>query len=76
MGWAFAVGVQRGGVSSHTRLLLMTGFLGALTTFSTYVLETLQLLLERRYSVALVNVIVHQIGGLALAALGMWLGQF
>lgn len=69
-GWAFAAGVQRGG------LFLMTGFLGALTTFSTYALEALQSLLERRYSVAFVSAAPNNVGGLALAALGMWLSRF
>ena len=33
VGYGFTTGIQRGGLSPHARLLLMTGFLGALTTF-------------------------------------------
>ncbi|GET36213.1 fluoride efflux transporter CrcB [Microseira wollei] len=39
-------------ISPEVRLLVATGFLGAYTTFSTYGLETLNLLRDRSYSAA------------------------
>ena len=44
MGVCFVLFVERAGVSPELRLGIMTGFLGAFTTFSTFSLETLHLL--------------------------------
>lgn len=38
------------------RMGLMTGLLGAMTTFSTFALETVNLLEQRRYTIAALNV--------------------
>lgn len=56
------------------RLLLMTGFLGALTTFSTFSLESLQLIQRGALGWALLHSGLHLFGSLAAAALGYrWL---
>jgi fluoride exporter len=55
------------------RAALITGFLGALTTFSSFSAESLGLLQQSRYGVALAHTLVHVLGSLALAALGWWL---
>jgi fluoride exporter len=55
------------------RLFLVTGFLGALTTFSTFSGESLQLLMTGRALWALAHSAVHLLGCLASAALGYWL---
>lgn len=61
------------------RLLLVTGFLGGLTTFSTFSAESLALLQRQRWDWALLHSGVHLLGSLGCAALGarlarMWLG--
>jgi len=61
------------------RLLLVTGFLGGLTTFSTFSAESLALLQRQRWDWALLHSAVHLLGSLGCAALGarlarMWLG--
>jgi len=48
-----------------------TGFLGAYTTFSTFVVETDQLLDHGRLRVALTYVVASLVAGLAAAAIGM-----
>ena len=53
------------------RLFFVTGFLGALTTFSTYAVETVNAAKAGRPGAALVNVLLHNGGGLVLALYGM-----
>lgn len=55
------------------RLLLVTGFLGGLTTFSTFSAESLALVQTGRLATALAHTAAHVLGALACAALGAWL---
>lgn len=52
------------------RLLLVTGFLGGLTTFSTFSAESLLLLEKGRFDLAAFHTLAHVLGALACAALG------
>ncbi len=53
------------------RLALITGFLGALTTFSTFSVEVVAMLQHARYGLALGTAGLHLLGSLALTLLGM-----
>lgn len=53
------------------RLALVTGFLGALTTFSTFSVEVVAMLQHARYALALGTASLHLVGSLALTLLGM-----
>jgi len=53
------------------RLFVVTGFLGGLTTFSTFSAEVVQQLLDGRPGWALATVAVHVAGSLALTLLGI-----
>lgn len=53
------------------RLLIVTGFMGGLTTFSTFSAEVTILLGDREYLWALVTASTHLFGSLALSAVGM-----
>jgi CrcB protein len=64
-----------GHITVTTKALLCTGFLGAYTTFSTFTLETVELMEEGRMRLALANVGLSCGVGLACAALGFWLGS-
>ena len=52
------------------RLTLVTGFLGALTTFSTFSIESLLLLQRGQFGWAFVHSAAHLFGSLAAAAIG------
>jgi CrcB protein len=53
------------------RLALVTGFLGALTTFSSFSAEVVAMLGQQRYALALATAALHLFGSLALTVLGM-----
>ena len=61
------------GLSPATRLFITTGFLGALTTFSTFSAETMSLLLRTQYAWAAAAVAVHVSGSLLLTGAGILL---
>lgn len=73
---AFALGLLTAlGVSHTVTTLLGTGFLGAYTTFSGWMLETRAEAESRRLGAAAANIAVSVVLGLAAAALGYWLGR-
>lgn len=53
------------------RLLLVTGFLGALTTFSSFSAEVVAMLQQARYALALGTAVLHLAGSLLLTVLGI-----
>ena len=57
-------------LSPAWRLFMTTGFLGGLTTFSTFSAESLGLLMRGEMLAAVVHSAVHLVGSLAAAALG------
>ena len=60
-------------VSREIRLILITGFLGGFTTFSSFGLETINLLKGNEISHAIMNVFFNIIIGLTFVILGMLL---
>jgi CrcB protein len=62
---------RNGGLPLELRLFVITGFLGALTTFSAFSAESVALLARGQYGWALVHSGAHLLGSLAMTALGM-----
>jgi fluoride exporter len=70
---AFLLGFLGGlALSKDAALLVGTGFVGAYTTFSTWMLETQRLGEERQTWMALANIVVSVALGVAAAVLGQW----
>ncbi|MEM5788418.1 MAG: CrcB family protein [Syntrophobacteraceae bacterium] len=72
IGCAFALAERTSMLGPLPRLFFVTGFLGALTTFSSYALESIGFIEAGTSSLALVNLLVNNILGLGLVAVGMW----
>ena len=53
------------------RLLLVTGFLGALTTFSSFSSEVVQMMLGARYGLAALTALLHLCGSLIFTLAGI-----
>lgn len=70
-GVAVVVFQQHPQIDPVWRLLLVTGLLGALTTFSSFSAEVVQMLLAQRYAPALATAAAHLLGSLALTLLGI-----
>ncbi|MFH2066349.1 MAG: fluoride efflux transporter CrcB [Pseudomonadota bacterium] len=75
IGVALAMADKTQLLSPTGRLFFMTGFIGALTTFSTYALETFQAGRNGSIMVAALNVAVSNIGGIVLVFIGIWFTQ-
>jgi CrcB protein len=63
---------RHGGWSQELRLFVVTGFLGALTTFSTFSAEVVAALLRAHYGVALLIASSHLAGSLAATVAGIF----
>ena len=61
--------------TGQARDLVMVGLLGGYTTFSAFSLQTLQLLQQQRYALALFNVGGSVLGCLLAVAIGYWLAS-
>jgi len=71
IGLALAFFSSHAGLAPEWRLACVTGFLGALTTFSTFSAESIQLLEMARYGAALAHSAAHLMGSLMATALGL-----
>jgi CrcB protein len=71
IGLAIAFLAASPSLSPEWRLLIITGFCGGLTTFSTFSAETVALIQEGRLLWALGSVSLHVVGSLAMTAAGL-----
>lgn len=71
MGLAMGFITLGGMVSPELRLLVITGFLGGLTTFSTFSAESVSLISRGDYGWASLHLMSHLLGSLLMTGLGL-----
>lgn len=71
MGMAMQFLMQHAVLAPELRLAIITGFLGGLTTFSTFSAETVTLLLREEYLWMLAIVLIHVLGSVGMTLLGI-----
>lgn len=70
LGMVYIWGTEKMAISSNIRTFLAIGLLGAFTTFSSFSLETLNIIRDGEIRIALLNIG----GSIVLGLLAVWLG--
>lgn len=71
----FAAQSAEGSLNLQLKLAILTGFLGAFTTFSTYSFDTIQIWQQRGANLAIAYVLAQNFLGWLAAGLGLLLGR-
>ncbi len=71
IGFFIAFFAQNSSITPEWRLFIITGFLGGLTTFSTFSAEMTMLITQAKYSSLLIGLLSHVGGSLFMTALGI-----
>jgi CrcB protein len=74
-GFIWALAAQRSIITGETRLILLTGFMGSFTTFSTLMFETGELIKTGQFFLAGGNIILSLIVGLISLFIGFYLAK-
>ena len=75
IGFLAAIAEEKFLLGPNTRLLLMVGFCGAFTTFSTFILETSNLIRDGEILRAFINVMASVAIGFLVFRIGIFLGE-
>ena len=76
LGFFMAYAQERPWVAPGARLLFAVGFVGAYTTFSTFVYETMRLIQERELMLATLNIFGSLLSGAIAVFAGLVLGEW
>ncbi len=74
-GIIFTLAEERFLISSQTRIILLVGFMGAFTTFSSFAFETAALLESRQWMYACGNLLLQNVLGIVAVFLGFFVGR-
>ena len=71
----YAFAEERTGWTGETRLIVLTGFMGSFTTFSTFAFHTASFMRESQWWYATSNILVQNVLGVALLLVGVSVGK-
>ena len=74
-GFVWTLAEDRMLISPQTRMIVLTGFMGAYTTFSTFAFETTQMLAASGWLRAMGNMALQNVLGVAAVVLGFVIGR-
>lgn len=74
-GVVWSLAEERVLVNPEIRIVLLVGFLGAFTTFSSFVFETGELLRDTQWKMAALNIVAQNGLGLVCFFLGLFVGR-
>ena len=69
-GLVWALAQERSIISAEARIIVLAGFMGAFTTFSTFMFETGELLRDSQWALAFGNLALQNVVGLAAVFAG------
>ena len=74
-GLVWSLAEERMAISAGARMVILVGFMGALTTFSSFVFETGTLLRDSQWALAFGNIALENVTGMVLLFLGFAAGR-
>lgn len=74
-GFIYVLAQKKMHINAEIRLIALTGFMGAFTTFSTYAFDTARLLKSAEWATAAGNVFGHTVLGVAALVVGVLVGR-
>lgn len=74
-GFVFSLAEERMLISGQTRTIVLTGFMGSLTTFSTYAFESSRLLNDGEWTLLAANLVGSTALGIVLVIIGLSVGR-
>src|SRR4051794_19723945 len=75
VGVLFALTVERNGLPPESRALVMIGFIGAYTTFSTLMLESWRLIEAGSLAAGMINLVGSGVVGMVAVVIGLTVGR-
>jgi len=74
-GLVWALAEERMAISVLARTVILVGFMGAFTTFSTFAFETMNYVRDSQYMLAFFNVAANCVLGFAAIVSGVWIAR-
>jgi len=74
-GLVWVLAEERSLISGEMRVFILVGFMGAFTTFSTYIFESAQIAFDAQWMRLAANLVGQNLAGFAAFILGMTLGR-